>query len=96
MPPDGGRIEVHLYGALRSRAAQQEVSRESVVRLDVHPGNTVGDALRRLSIADGEVSNVFRNGRLAAREDALKPGDRLGVFPDDMATLYKWYFAKQE
>ncbi len=88
MPPDGGWIEVHLYGALRGRAAQQEVSRESVVRLDVHPGNTVGDALRRLSIADGEVSNIFRNGRLAAREDVLKPGDRLGVFPPNISLLY--------
>ncbi len=88
MRADASRVEVHLYGVLRKYAVQQEVSRESVVRLDVRPGNTVGDALRRLSIADGEVSNVFRNGRLAAREDALKPGDRLGVFPPNISLLY--------
>ena len=88
MPTHADWIEVHLYGALRSYAAQKEVGRESVAWLDLQPGSTVGDALRRLGIGDGEVSNVFRNGRLAAREDTLQPGDRLGVFPLNISLLY--------
>ena len=82
------RIEVHLYGALRSHARQQEVSGESIVCLDLHDGNTVRDAFQRLDIADGDVSNVFRNGRLAVGEETLLPGDSLGVFPHNMWLLY--------
>jgi hypothetical protein len=64
------------------------VNSPSLAWLEARAGDTVGDALRRLGIQDGEVSNVFRNGRLAAFEDALQPGDRLGVFPPTMAFLY--------
>ena len=83
-----GQIEVHLYGALRRRAPCREVSSESVVWVEVYAGDTVADAIRRLDIADGEVSNVFRNGRLAAADDVIQTYDRLGVFPSNMSLLY--------
>ncbi|MDP6402469.1 MAG: MoaD/ThiS family protein [SAR202 cluster bacterium] len=85
---DPGKVEIQLYGALRRYASQQRVNMESVVWLDIKPGATVGDALQRLSIADSEVSNIFHNGRLAADEEALQPGDRLGVFPANISLLY--------
>ncbi len=81
-------VEVHLFGGLRRLAAQQKVSDESVVRLNFRPGMTVGDVLKSVGVPDHEMSNVFRNGRLASRTDALKPGDRLGVFPTNMSLLY--------
>ena len=64
------------------------MNQESVVWLDCNPGDTVGDAIQRLNIAGREVSNVFHNGRLAAGEEALQPGDRLGVFPTNISLLY--------
>ena len=88
MSEEEARIEVHLYGALRGHAAQREVSRESVVSQDFVPGGSIGDVLRRLGITESDVSNIFHNGRLAAREDVLQPGDRLGVFPPDISLLY--------
>ena len=77
-----------MFGKLRRCVHQLEVTRESVAWLDLRLGDTVGEVLARLGIPDGEVSNVFRNGRLAAPGDALEPGDRLGVFPPDMSLLY--------
>jgi hypothetical protein len=65
-----------------------DVRRESMVRLNVGHGGTVADALRRLDIADDEVGNVFRNGRLAWPGDVVQAGDRLGVFPSNMSLLY--------
>ena len=88
MSNGAGQVAVHVYGALRCYAAQKAVSGESVVWLDVRPSEAVGDALRRLGIRDDEVGNVFHNGRLAANEDMLKRGDRVGVFPTNMSLLY--------
>ena len=79
---------MHLYGALRRHAAQKEASGESVAWLDAQLGDTVRDALRRLGIPENEVSNVFHNGRLAAGEDTLEDGDRVGVFPLNISLLY--------
>ena len=86
--PRPAPVDVHLYGALRRYGEQQEVNAASVVTLEARPGETVGDALRRLGIQDGEVSNAFRNGRLATFADTLQPGDRLGVFPPSISLLY--------
>ena len=85
---EGNRVEVRFYGALRSYSDQREVNRDSVAWLDISRSTSVDGALRRLGIADAEVSNVFRNGRLAARDDELRPGDRLGLFPSNMSLLY--------
>lgn len=79
---------MHLYGVLRCHAAQKLVSGESVVWLDIQPGDTVGNTLKRLDICDSEVGNVFRNGRLAVGEDTLKGGDRVGIFPTNISLLY--------
>jgi hypothetical protein len=43
-----------------------------------------------------ETSNIFVNGQLCALSKEIKDGQRVGVFPDDMALLYKWYFPKQK
>ncbi len=81
-------VEVHLYGKLRRFAARQAVDAESVALLEAAPGWTVADALRLLGVPPDEVSNVFLNGRLARPEDDVRAGDRLGLFPMNMAYLY--------
>ena len=88
MAPRTEQVEVHLYGALRRYADHQTVNSDSVVLVDVHPDDTVRDALRRSGIGDDEVSNVFLNGRLATLEAPLKNGDRIGLFPPNMSILY--------
>lgn len=55
-------IEIHLYGTLRRHAPDPQPDRESVVRLEPQPGETVGTTLERLSISPAEVYHVFLNG----------------------------------
>ncbi len=93
---DDSKIEVHLYGKLRRVAACPDTAGECVVSVPVAEGATIGEVLAQLGVALEETSNHFLNGELSAPTRRVKPGDRLGVFPDDMATLYKWYFARQE
>jgi len=84
-------IDVRLFGSLRRFAKQSSVTAESIARVTAEPGDTVADVLRRLGIdPEQEVSNIFVNGRYAykAREIRVQDGDRLGVFPKNMAMLY--------
>ena len=64
----------------------------SVVHVPARDGETILDVLARMGIPVEETSNIFLNGELSLPSRAVSAGDRLGVFPDDMALLYKWYF----
>ncbi len=84
-------VEVRLYGRLRRFAEDPRVTAESIARVPVEEETTVEEVLRRLGIdPDAEVSNIFVNGRYSpdARKHLVRGGDRVGVFPKDMAMLY--------
>ncbi len=88
-------IEVHLYGKLRRFTDNQDPALDSITYIPVEEGDTIEDITRRIGIPHEELgSNIFLNGEYSALERKVKAGDRLGVFPDDMQLLYKWYFSK--
>jgi len=89
-------LEVHLYGKLRRFSDNQDPSRESIVFVPTRKGDTIKDIILRIGIPLEEVgSNIFLNGEYSALERKVKDNDRLGIFPDDMQLLYKWYFSKR-
>ena len=88
-------IEVHLYGKLRRFTDNQDPTLDSIVYVSVEKGNAIEDIVRHIGIPHKDIgSNVFLNGEYSALERTVKDGDRLGVFPNDMQLLYKWYFSK--
>jgi molybdopterin converting factor small subunit len=89
-------IELHLYGKLRRFTDNQDPSRDSIVSVPVKEGDTIEKIVRRIGIPVEEIgNNIFLNGEYSALERKVKDGDRLGIFPDDMQLLYKWYFSKR-
>ena len=66
-------VDVHLYGKLRRYAVDPRPDRESVVRLEHQPGETVGTALERLGISPDEVCHVFLNGALLSTHNSMAP-----------------------
>jgi len=89
-------IEVHLYGKLRRFSDNADPKLQSVAPVQWQLGDTVGRIIDRLGIPIDEIgSNIFLNGRYANLESPVEDSDRLGLFPDDMQLLYKWYFAPQ-
>ncbi len=91
---DFGMIHVHLYGKLRRFAEERDARFDSIVSVPWRAGDTVEAIVERLGIPIEELgSNLFLNGRYAILESPVADGDRLGLFPDDMQLLYKWYFA---
>ena len=90
-------IDIHLYGKLRRFGDDPTTTSQSIALVSWQPGDTVGEIVARVGIAEEDLgSNVFLNGRYANLESPVQDGDRLGLFPDDMQLLYKWYFAPQD
>lgn len=89
-------IEVWLYGKHRRHAPNPAADANSVVHVPALPGDRVVDVLRRIGLDPTATSNIFLNGELSGMERPVCDGDRLGVFPDDMGLLYKWYFERAE
>jgi hypothetical protein len=88
-------IEVHLYGKLRRFSDNLDPTRDSIVNVLVEEADTIEDIIRRIGIPNEEIgSNIFLNGEYSALKRRARDGDRLGVFPDNMQLLYKWYFHK--
>ena len=88
-------IEVHLYGKLRRFTDNQDCTRDSVIYTRVEEGDTIDDVVRYIGIPlEALGSNIFLNGEYSALGRTVKDGDRLGIFPNDMQLLYKWYFSK--
>ena len=88
-------IEVHLYGKLRRFTDNQDPTRDSIIYVPVEDGDTIGDIIGRIGLQIGEIgNNIFLNGEYSALGRTVRDGGRLGIFPDNMQLLYKWYFSK--
>ncbi|HID88325.1 MAG TPA: hypothetical protein EYP52_01245 [Anaerolineae bacterium] len=79
-------VEVYLYGKLRQYAPDPRPDRESVVRLRVRPGETVGSVLKRLGIAPEEVAHLFLNGALLTTCNSMAPWLRYQRAREDVPT----------
>lgn len=82
-----------MYGKLRRFAVDADPRSESVIEIAHHAGDTVRAIAERVGIPLAELgANVFVDGHYADLASPVDDGARLGLFPDDMQLLYKWYF----
>jgi molybdopterin converting factor small subunit len=68
-------VEIRLYASLK------ELEPPSAAGHPVAPGATVGQILDQLKVPLSQVKLVFVNGRKVDLDQALRDGDRVGVFP---------------
>ncbi|OGK76057.1 MAG: hypothetical protein A2050_07325 [Candidatus Rokubacteria bacterium GWA2_73_35] len=73
------KVEVQLFAAFAAYLPAD--SREGAAVLDVPDGGTVADVARRLGIPADLARVVLVNGRDAAPEQPLTPGDIVAIFP---------------
>ena len=64
-------VEIHLYGGLRRLAIDPRPGRDSIVRLEPEPGETVETVLEWLGVRPAELSHVFLNGALLSTDNAM-------------------------
>lgn len=66
-------VKIYLYGSLRRYASDPQPSQESVVRLEMRPGETVAALLERVGIPSAELCHVFLNGALLSTRNSMSP-----------------------
>ncbi len=98
MGDDQITITLVLYGEFKEKVENIDDRSDSIGTLDLEIGQeeTIGDILGRLEISEKEVSHIFLNHEYSDVEREVKDGDRLALFPRDMALLYKWYFSRKK
>ncbi|MFO7460160.1 MAG: MoaD/ThiS family protein [Desulfatiglandales bacterium] len=72
------RIEFRLYASL-ARYMPEPWRNSS--KVEVREGTTVKDLLESIKVPLGAVKVVFVNGVHAEEDQAIRDGDRIGVFP---------------
>lgn len=70
------RVVVKLYAALRGYAGGAPS-----VEVDVEPGQTVAEVLRRLGVPSEQTRIIFVNHRAGSLSQPLEGGERIGIFP---------------
>lgn len=87
-------LKVRLYGKLGELASNFDEATGKIGLLELEGSSLerVSDALQLLEIDEEEISHIFLNGEYSNKDRKVEDGDRLAIFPRDMALLYKWYF----
>lgn len=73
------KIEINLYASLAPYGPVREDRGPRF--LEVEPGVTIREILKRLGVPLESVKMIFLNGVHGEGEEVLKEGDRVGVFP---------------
>jgi hypothetical protein len=88
-------IEVHLYGKLRRFSEQKSPLKESILMLEAYEEDTIQTIVERIGIPSNDLgSAIFLNGEYSGIQRSVSDGDRIGLFPDNMALLYRQYFTR--
>ena len=80
-------IHVKLYGELKDKLKEQSYSAgtPSTAYFKDNEIEVVSDILKKLNIDGSEISHIFVNGKYCGSGKQLNEGDRLGLFPKNMA-----------
>jgi hypothetical protein len=81
------RIEVHLYGTLRSLVPGSRPDEDTVLWLDSVAGETFSDLITRLGLKSSDLGDCFIDGTLAKPSAIIPEGARVGLFPFNMVLL---------
>jgi hypothetical protein len=90
-------INLKLFGDLRKKV-DPNISGTLSLRLEINDPTIswVSDILKKYNMEENEVSHIFVNGTYAGLRKRIIPGDKVSLFPRNMALLYKWYFNREE
>jgi molybdopterin converting factor small subunit len=80
-------IEVRLYGLLRAMVEGSKADEDTIMYCEFKEGETFSEFLGRLELEKKDLGDCFINGNLAKPDDILHTGDRVGLFPFNMALI---------
>jgi len=91
-------VQVKLYGNLKEKAKVDDhgAGIPILINRELSEHSKIIDLLEILNLFPDEVSHKFVNGQYSGLKKNVHDGDKVALFPKDMALLYKWYFNEEE
>ncbi len=90
-------ILVKFFGDLRKKVKNHEITDALPLKIQLKSDgiDTIADILKKYAITPEETHHLFVNGVYSGFDKKIHDGDRVGIFPKNMALLYKWYFTRK-
>lgn len=90
-------VKIKLFGTLKDRAPGTDgTGIVGILEVDDGKVQSISDILKLLDLREDEVSHLFVNNDYSGPKRTISDGDKVSIFPRDMALLYKWYFSKKQ
>lgn len=83
-------ITVKIYGDLREKIEKEGIENGLPITLNLEQDKikSISDVILTLKIKQSEISHIFVNGSYSGEGTKLKDGDRVGIFPSNMAAMF--------
>ena len=83
-------ILIKLYGKLRENVKDVDLKKGLPVTFNVDDKDVhfVYNIIEKFGILEDELSHIFVNGKFCGIEKEIRDGDRVGLFPKNMALIF--------
>ena len=83
-------ILVKLYGKLREKLKNVDLEKGLPVTFNIEDNTIhfVYDIVEKFAISEDELSHIFVNGKYCGIGKEIRNGDRVGLFPKNMALMF--------
>jgi len=83
-------ILIKLYGKLRENIKDIDLERGLPATLNIEESNVhfVYDIVEKFAISEDKLSHIFVNGKYCGIGKEVRDGDRVGLFPKNMALMF--------
>jgi len=83
-------VLVKLYGKLKENLKKSDLDESLPLSINIDPGEVhyVYDILEKFALTEEELSHIFVNSKYCGIDKKVNNGDRVGLFPKNMALLF--------
>jgi len=83
-------ILIKLYGKLREKLKNVDLEKGFPVTFNIEKSNVhfVYDIVEKFAISEDDLSHIFVNGKYCGIGKEIRDGDRVGLFPKNMALMF--------
>jgi len=83
-------ILIKLYGNLRENVKDDSLEKGLPITYRVEDDSVhfIYDILEKYGISENELSHIFVNGKYCGIGKGVRDGDRVGLFPKNMALMF--------
>ena len=83
-------VLIKLYGKLREKLTNVDLEKGLPVTFNIDASNVhfVYDIVEKFALSEDDLSHIFVNGKYCEIKKEIRDGDRVGLFPKNMALMF--------